>query len=104
MSSVLSYSDGYRMTWLFDTPSIVPTKANAIDAGCLSTKYGNGMICVGVIYTGIGTLTATRWAQWFNTSQKAAFDTTKPLSGTDDIANWYTGQTTFNGIWSTYRW
>ena len=26
MDKWLAYSDGYRMTWSFDTPSVVPTK------------------------------------------------------------------------------
>ena len=53
-----AYSDGYRMTWAFDTPAATPTKAGAIDSVCLGSTYGKGAICAGVIYTGVGTLTA----------------------------------------------
>ena len=46
------------MTWSFDTPSVVATKAGAIDAVCLGSVYGKGTLCAGVIYAGVGTLTA----------------------------------------------
>lgn len=99
-----SYSDGYRMTWAFDTPSVVPTKAGAIDSVCLGSTYGLGAICVGVIYTGVGTLTANKWAMWLNSEQLALYDPGKPLMGTDETTNWWTTSTTFNGVWSAYRW
>lgn len=90
MEKWLGYSDGYRMTWSFDTPSVLPTKAGAIDSVCLNSKYGDGMICVGVKYTGVGTLTAQKWALWMNTEQVNLYDPGRPLEGTDDTVNWWT--------------
>ena len=40
MDNLISYTDGYKMTWDFDTPSIIAEKAGAIDAACLSSEYG----------------------------------------------------------------
>ena len=54
----LSYTDGWRMTWSLDTPSVVPTKAGAIDAVCISSQELKQLICVGVTYIGVGSLKA----------------------------------------------
>ena len=62
------------------------------------------MICKGVSYIGIGSLAPVRWSLWVNESQKAAFDVSKPLAGTDDTENWYTSGVRFDGIWNEYRW
>ena len=92
------------MTWSFDTPSVVATRAGAIDSVCLYSQVGQGMICKGVSYIGIGSLAPVRWSLWVNESQKAAFDVSKPLAGTDDTENWYTSGVRFDGIWNEYRW
>lgn len=106
MDTWLAYSDGYRMTWEFDTPSVIATKEGAIDAVCIWSEFGQGMMCKGVIYIGIGVLAPQRWAKWISNEQKLKFDVSKPLDGTDDLKNWYqnTAVESFTGIWSEYRW
>lgn len=54
----LAYTDGWRMTWSFDTPSVTASKAGAIDAVCISSVEMKQMICAGVIYIGVGSLKA----------------------------------------------
>ena len=92
------------MTWWIDTPSIVPTKAGAIDAACLYSDYGQGMICIGVIYAGVNTLQAQKWALWVSKDQKIDWNSSKALQGTNDADNWFTTATKYDGIWSAYRW
>ena len=71
---------------------------------CIWSKAGNGMLCKGVTYIGIGSLSPIRWAKWINNEQKLEFDESKPLNGDDDILNWYTNSVKFDGIWTEYRW
>ena len=104
MDNLIDYTDGYKMTWDFDTPSVVAEKAGAIDAACLSSEYGQGMVCVGIIYAGTGQLTASKFALWLNTEQKNAYDVDKPLEGNDDSENWWTAETSFTTTFSMYRW
>lgn len=100
----LAYSDGYRMTWSFDTASVTPTKAGAVDAVCIYSEIGKGLLCNGVTYIGVGTLKPQRWAFYASKEQKESFIASKPLNGKDDTANWYTNAVKFDGIWTAYRW
>jgi len=104
MDKWVAYTDGYRMTWSFDTPSVIPTKAGAVDAVCIYSDSGEGLLCNGVIYIGIGTLKAQRWAWYASKEQKESHIASKPLNGVDDTANWYTNAVKFDGLWTAYRW
>ena len=104
MDNLITYTDGYKMTWDFDTPSVVAEKAGAIDAACLSSEYGAGMSCCGIIYSGTGPFTASKFALWSSIDQMKAFDVDKPLEGNDDNDNWWTLETSFTTTFSIYRW
>jgi hypothetical protein len=104
MDRWLAYTDGYRMTWTFDTPSITATKAGALDTVCIYSEYGKGMLCNGVTYIGIGTLKPIRWAWYASKEQKDSFVASRPINGVDDTNNWYTNSVKFDGLWTSYRW
>ena len=54
--------DGYQMLWAFDNTELVEDADGAVDAGCISSKYGGGGFCAGIEYTGTNTKTPRAWA------------------------------------------
>ena len=59
---LLADYDGYQMKWAFDDTALVHDTDGAIDAACISSDYGNGGFCCGIMWTGTNTKTPEIWA------------------------------------------
>ena len=92
------------MQWAFDTTAIVHTAEDAIDAGCISSRYADGGFCVGIQFKGTSVRSPKLWANWVYQHQFDEFVSNRELGGENDVSDWHTDETGFLTTWTAYRW